>query len=1219
MVPFSHAEISVLKEGRQFPSLEYNKSSTRIDSTGISTLVGVPPSDIAEITEVRGFGINNNPISIADWSQFLDFEEEGIVRRQRVRRLTIDRSLLERVARIEIDIYFSSPVMTRVKDPMAEALYNSILINPKQSSGWRLPSSNRYLGKSVQDSETTTWVRISVRDNGIFKISGKDLVDAGVVLDSIDPQTFRLHYGGGRPLDRDRPSNPVEREEQGLVVEDGADGRFHIEDYILFYGEAAQRWIYDEDQESFEWQSNEYTEYNSYWLGFGGLAGLRQEKITNVPSVPGTIKPKSYRVRVHLEDEQFILYQTYGIKSGFTWYAEDFRGNARNFRFLINDAKPETVDLRFGFIGIGNNRPRFGVRWNGEEVDQIVFDTNRFIEIDVNTSVFPMEGLNELGLFHSGDPTRLNWLEVEYSRGFTAERGLLDFYSPQIESSAEYVLSGFDNVRPRLFEVSDKLIEIVDFEFYNDTGNLIFHDKGRTKPGHFVVGTSETWKSPSRLEIDTSGHLLSRNNRADYIVIYHGDFDRAANRLADWRSIDDRWGTPPITMAVDIQDIYDEFSGGMLDPAALRNFLFYAENYWSRPPMYVCLLGDGSYDYKNNSGTSLGNWIPPYQDGDSTFEDWFVCISGNDDMPDMAIGRLPVKSAIDADRLVDKIIRYDNEPEVGPWQGKALLIADDISNPDKPLDTEPYFVYDSEYMANFFPEEMDIEKLYLGLFPLEGLGKPRARDQFIRSFNEGALLVTYLGHGNPDVLAHEQMFRVSRDIGDINNGRRLPLFYTAASQVGVFDDPVKTSMPEELLNMANGGVIGMISATRVGYHMSNVMLAEAFHDRMYRSGREGVPVGLALMEAKPIALERLDIEDAISVRNIRRYSLFGDPFQRMALPRLRIILNIQQPMQALGLVQINGTVVDEDGKLIDDYTGNVRVRAYDSSELSLLDGVRYRQVGADLFRGIYSVNNGKFTVQFRVPKDVTYGGNNGRVSAFAWDTIGRTAFGDIEELDITGTAIDVESDTEGPTIRINFEGYETFESGDKVAGVPLLRVNIFDNSGLNITGETGHEIELFIDNEESVKLTDRFNVEGGDYREGVLEYRLLGLELGTHVLALKAWDTYNNSSRVEVNFEIVQNNEQIIKSALFYPNPLVGKFGHFTYTAETEAEASRIKIFTLDGNLVETLDSKHAKGFNQVEWQKPDNLSNGTYIYKVELIGSSNVIAAHSGPLQILR
>ena len=128
-------------------------------------------------------------------------------------------------------------------------------------------------------------------------------------------------------------------------------------------------------------------------------------------------------------------------------------------------------------------------------------------------------------MFHSGDPTRLNWLEVEYSRGFTAERGLLDFYSPQIESSAEYVLSGFDNVRPRLFEVSDKLIEIVDFEFYNDTGNLIFHDKGRTKPGHFVVGTSETWKSPSRLEIDTSGHLLSRNNRADYIVIYHGDFD----------------------------------------------------------------------------------------------------------------------------------------------------------------------------------------------------------------------------------------------------------------------------------------------------------------------------------------------------------------------------------------------------------------------------------------------------------------------------------------------------------------------------------------------------------------------------------------------------------------------------------------------------------------------------------------------------------------------
>jgi len=1213
-----HAKLSVLIEGDQFLSLEYKKTVERPDTMGVSVLIGVPPSGAADIAEVRIFDSNNYQLPHIDWVPFVGIDDEGMLRRQRVMRMAIDQSLLAMAYRIEIDIHFSSTVVTNVKDPMAETLYNSVLVNPKQSRSWRLPRPNQFVSKPIQDSETT-WLRIRVRDNGMFRVTGQDLVDAGVSLESVEASTFRLHYGGGRPLYRNRPSVPVQREEVGLIVEDGGDGSFDNKDFVLFYGEAAERWIYNEKEKLFEWLSNEYTSYNSFWLGFGGVDGLREERVSVNPKGPGTINPKSYRVRVHLEDEQFVLYQTYGIKSGYTWYAEDFRGNARNFRFLVSDPIAAPVDMRFGFIGIGKNRPSFNVKWNGDEVGEIVFKTNRFIEKHVTSEVGPIEGLNELGLFHSGDPTRLNWLEVEYSRGFTAERGLLDFHSPQIGSSAEYALSGFSGEKPRLFEVSSELAEVVDFEFDIDTGNLTFRDEGRSKPGHFIVGASATWKSPSKIELDTPSNLLSRNNEADYIVIYHADFDRAANRLADWRATDDSWGTPPITMAIDIQDVYDEFSGGMLDPAALRNFLSYAESNWRRPPMYVCLLGDGSYDYKNNSGTSLGNWIPAYQDGDSTFEEWFVCILGNDDLPDMAIGRLPVKSAVDADRLVDKIIRYDSEAEVGSWQGRALLIADDISNPDKPSDTEPYFVYDSEYMTNFFPEEMDIEKLYLGLFPLEGQGKPRARDEFIRQFNEGALLVTYLGHGNPDVLAHEQMFRVSRDLNEINNGRRLPLFYTAASQVGVFDDPVKTSMPEELLNLADGGVIGMISATRVGYHMSNVMLAEAFHDRMYRSGREGVPVGLALMEAKPIAIERLDVEDAVSVRNIRRYSLFGDPFQRMALPRFRVILNVQEPMQALGLVQIDGKIVDENGILVNDYTGSVRIRAFDSSELSLLDGVRYRQVGADLFRGFYSVNSGVFSAQFRVPKDITYGGNNGRVSAFAWDAEGRTAFGDIEDLDITGTASNVESDIEGPTIRMSFEGNEAFKSGDKVMGVPLLRVNIFDSSGLNITGETGHEIELYIDNDESVKLTDRFNVEGGDYREGVLEYSLLGLEAGTHILGLKAWDTHNNSSRAEINFELIKKDEDVIQNALFYPNPLEGEIGYFTYTSEIDAEASQIKIFTVDGSLIEVLDSGHSKGYNQIEWQKPANIANGTYIYKIELIGGSRVVAVHSGPLQVVR
>ena len=140
-----------------------------------------------------------------------------------------------------------------------------------------------------------------------------------------------------------------------------------------------------------------------------------------------------------------------------------------------------------------------------------------------------------------------------------------------------------------------------------------------------------------------------------------------------------------------MQDIYDEFSGGLVDPAAIRNFLKHAAEHWDPAPFFVVLLGDGTYDYKNNSGSSPGNWIPPYQDRDSTYDEWFVRVAGDDPLPDMAIGRLTVQTQAEADLVVDKVIAYDRRPEAGLWQSRVLLIADDLRNFDNPGAVERWF------------------------------------------------------------------------------------------------------------------------------------------------------------------------------------------------------------------------------------------------------------------------------------------------------------------------------------------------------------------------------------------------------------------------------------------------------------------------------------------------------------------------------------------------
>ena len=128
----------------------------------------------------------------------------------------------------------------------------------------------------------------------------------------------------------------------------------------------------------------------------------------------------------------------------------------------------------------------------------------------------------------------------------------------------------------------------------------------------------------------------------------------------------------------------------------------------------------------------------------------------------------------------------------------------------------------------------------------------------------------------------------------IDNGRRLPFMYTAASQVGVFDDPDQQSIPEVLMNRPDGGVIGFISAARVGFHRSNMYLAREFHRLMYRSEESHLPLGMALTIAKQnITGNQKDRT------NMQRYCLIGDPALRLARPRYAVALEVPDSVRAL--------------------------------------------------------------------------------------------------------------------------------------------------------------------------------------------------------------------------------------------------------------------------------------------------------------------------------
>jgi len=1133
--------------------------------------------------------------------------------------------------RVVVDVVFDDPGAIAgwptAKDHF-ESVYKAVLINEKQSRTWRRRQIRTAKVAQTGISPVTGMIRLNVRSEGMYRVTADELLEAGADLAGVDPSRIRVLTGTGSTLGlATRVPNGIRLNEQPSDIDGGEDGVFSGDDAVIFYGVGAQRWDYDRSQRTNYWRRNLYTKDNVYFIDLHAAnEAIRPTRRDGSIAQTPTVVVDAYRKRLHEEDERTILRQLYGMNSGYDWYWEPFSGNARVFPITMNNVVTSSpVSILAGFWGWTNTTHTFQVTWNGSSLGRRSYSGAGHARIAASAQLGPIEGINEFGLFHrTSRLTRLDWFEIEYLRHLDGSDGTLAFDWPELEDGGaqidtslgaitQFEMRGFaaDEGTPQIYIVSAGLQQIVDFDYDAETGTLRFQDwySGKGRPPRYVAVQTPFMRRPSELTVDTQQPLRETSIGADDIIVTHSDFYDAAQRLADWRASDRRFGDPISTMVVDVQDIYDDFSGGLVDPMAIRVFVNHAYDNWTPRPAFVTLVGDGTYDHKNNSGTSHTNWIPPYQDGESTYDEWYVRVEGEDRAPELAIGRLPVTSAAEAEALVDKIIAYDRGDTPGPWQGHMLLVADDLINPAEALAFESYFLLDAERLVRDLPEDLDLTKLYIANYPLEGRIKPRARDEFIRLFNEGSLLLTYLGHGNPETLAHEQMFQLSRDLSSIDNGGRLPFMYTAASQVGVFDDPQRQSMPEVLLNLPTGGVIGFISATRVGFHDSNVLLAGNFHRQMFRSGRKHVPVGIGLLEAKILSHPFVFLSD--DVANVSRYSLMGDPTLRLALPRLQAAIDVPDTLEALQEAQLTGRILNSSDQLQSDYDGEVLIRVFDSSASTDLDGLAYRQLGAPIFRGVAQVEAGVFSATFRVPKDITYRAKLGRASAYAVPTSGGSvdatgtldmspAFGSKSGIVLQGTASGIEEDAIGPQIEIGFHDQTGFTEGDFISSQPVLAAILTDPSGINIAGETGHEIELEVDDVVSV-VTNRYTSQDGDYRRGLLEVPLPALEPGEHSIRLKAWDSYNNSTTVRTTVRVAEAADAALSDVLFHPNPSTDGSGHFTYILSAPATAARLRVFTLSGRLVDQIDVDAGFGYNQVAFHPPVSLAGGTYLYRLEV------------------
>jgi hypothetical protein len=228
------------------------------------------------------------------------------------------------------------------------------------------------------------------------------------------------------------------------------------------------------------------------------------------------------------------------------------------------------------------------------------------------------------------DQAFINWIELDYWDTYVAQDNELAFSAP---GAGEYLyqVDGFTTDDIRVFDITDPFATVVitDGVVSSGTGYKIGFQDTATLDTRYLALTESSLSSPTSMELDLPSPWQSPQNGADYILITHQDLMTSASTLANYHTSS---GLRVVT--VDVEDIYDEFNYGVFNPQAIRSFLAYAYQNWQAPaPVYVLLLGEASYDYRNLLGIGRVNYVPTqmietFLLGETASDNWLVAFNG---------------------------------------------------------------------------------------------------------------------------------------------------------------------------------------------------------------------------------------------------------------------------------------------------------------------------------------------------------------------------------------------------------------------------------------------------------------------------------------------------------------------------------------------------------------------------------------------------------------
>ena len=1102
-----------------------------------------------------------------------------------------------------------------------------------------------------------TWFKFSVDTTGVFKIDRNLLQSIGISTSGLNPRKIHIYGNGGQLLpELNSAFRYDDLQENAIYIEGETDGSFDANDFILFYAKGPHDWVVDTTNETATHRQNIYSDKAYYFITVNETDGKRiQAKTVNNNTATATISIFDDFTFIEKEEKSILA-------AGTQWfYNEDFNiTNTQEFNIPFPNAV-SGEELEVSVRGVTNSvvNSSMAVQLNSQDIFTINYpginasSLTKAIALERSAKVTNSSENLDLSITYdnNGNPSAsafLDYVEVVGKKNLRYSDFQFSFRSFQQANAIGTIAYQIQN-GANAFQVWDVTDYINPKQIVNeDTGsNFTFKDNASELREYIILDQNDFYIPETIQNSRVENQDLHALQDINYIIITNEELSNQAQRLADYHQNNSNLTTKVVL----IDEIYNEFSSGSKDITGVRDFIKYIYDSNTAPDkklQYVCFFGDASYDYKDR--IEANNNIVPVKLSTISFnlassyvtDDFFVMLDADEGIMstshtiDVVSSRIPVSTASEATGVIDKILSYYSKEAIGDWRNTITLLADDIDVTGEEVIEQGVESIADEIKAN--KPIFNINKIYADAFVQEnsagGERYPEVNKAITNAVEKGTLVFDYFGHGGEDGFASER-FLDKEQIQGFNNANTLPLLITVTCDFSRFDNPNRITAGELNFKNKNGGSASMITTTREVF----ISTGQSFNEQLIRVLFGFNNEDYTIAEALAVAKNQFSSSQKFFIY------YFGDPAMKLAIPEPNVritkmndkdITQSLDTIKALSKIKFEGVVTDNSNNILPNFNGTLSTTIFDKTiDKQTLDNDGFGVVmtfdtqDSKLFRGKSTIENGAFSFDFIVPKDIKIAYGKGKISFYAEN-------GEIDKaganFDITvgGINQNAPEDNIGPEIGL-FMNDESFIDGGNTNASPNLIATFSDASGINTSiTAVDHDIIAILDGDTSnpIVLNDFYQTELNDFTKGKVVYKFQDLEVGPHTLTLKAWDTYNNSSETTLNFVVVSDTILNLENVLNYPNPFVNYTEFwFNHNKPNEPLEVQVQIFTVSGKLVKTINQNIQTTGNlsrEIVWNGLDDFGNkigkGVYVYKLKVKSTtSNLVSEKYEKLVILQ